>query len=389
MQHFKTLDALRGYMAWWVVLQHILQLSGASTFVNKYVYIVGASGGIAVSVFMMISGYVITHLLIAKQEPYPAYLIRRFWRIFPVYVVGIVFAVAISGIYGSVFVGHDWIAGSAERGIRLESERQNIWAHVALHATLLHGVIPDTVLPFSASAFLAPAWSLSLEWQYYLLAPVILLAITRHRLITLAAAVAAGGLVLMAVSGVWGGWSLPSNLLLVLHFFLIGGGTRLLLDPTAERRRDGWVSTTIGVLLLAVTNWGLDWFALLGTAAALVIWAIAIFFVMVERHAANFGPFIRKLGSVLFTNALIVEIGKVSYSTYLLHVPMLSVGLYLGLAVSGLATVPVNYFWLMVATTPLIFVASFASYRWIEKPGIALGSRISMTIGQKQSMRTV
>ena len=33
---------------------------------------------------------------------------------------------------------------------------------------MLHGAISDTVLPFSQYAFNGPAWSLSLEWQFYL-----------------------------------------------------------------------------------------------------------------------------------------------------------------------------------------------------------------------------
>ena len=38
-------------------------------------------------VFIILSGFVITHLVIERPESYPAYLTRRFMRIFPVFAV--------------------------------------------------------------------------------------------------------------------------------------------------------------------------------------------------------------------------------------------------------------------------------------------------------------
>ncbi len=35
-------------------------------------------------------------------------------------------------------------------------------------------MVPENVMPFAGTAFLGPAWSLSLEWQFYLVAPVLI-----------------------------------------------------------------------------------------------------------------------------------------------------------------------------------------------------------------------
>jgi peptidoglycan/LPS O-acetylase OafA/YrhL len=44
-----------------------------------------------------------------------------------------------------------------------------LWPHVLAHLTLLHGLIPQPILPYAYVTLLGPAWSLSTEWQFYLL----------------------------------------------------------------------------------------------------------------------------------------------------------------------------------------------------------------------------
>jgi len=39
------------------------------------------------------------------------------------------------------------------------------------HLTMLHGAVPDQILPGSSITYLPPAWSISVEWQFYLVAP--------------------------------------------------------------------------------------------------------------------------------------------------------------------------------------------------------------------------
>jgi peptidoglycan/LPS O-acetylase OafA/YrhL len=38
---------------------------------------------------------------------------------------------------------------------------------------MLHGAVPDVLVRNAPSAFLIPAWSVSLEWQFYLVAPLV------------------------------------------------------------------------------------------------------------------------------------------------------------------------------------------------------------------------
>ena len=41
--------------------------------------------------------------------------------------------------------------------------------HLLAHILLLQGVLPQGLLPYAYVTLLGPAWSLSTEWQFYLL----------------------------------------------------------------------------------------------------------------------------------------------------------------------------------------------------------------------------
>lgn len=54
----------------------------------------------------------------------------------------------------------------------VESWWANIHWNIPLHLLMLHGVVPEVLVARAPGAFLAPAWSVSLEWQFYLVAPL-------------------------------------------------------------------------------------------------------------------------------------------------------------------------------------------------------------------------
>ena len=108
--------------------------------------------------------------------------------------------------------------------------------HGLLHVLLLQGLTPDSWLPFSSSALLGPAWSLSLEWQFYLVAPLLIGALRRP------ASAAAAVLAMTALLAAWrlgwlGEYRLKSSMLIAAPLFSVGIISRLVYAPLRARLR--------------------------------------------------------------------------------------------------------------------------------------------------------
>jgi peptidoglycan/LPS O-acetylase OafA/YrhL len=180
-RRFDQLEGARGILACWVVFSHLLQHSDFSYADLSWPLTLVRNGGLAVRGFMILSGFVITHLLLSKHEPYRLYLCRRFLRLFPVLAICVLFILCVSFLVSPKIFRFD---------------RELLPYYLAGHATLLQSVIPEELVSRASHGLLPPSWSISLEWQFYLVAPAILLALRRGGL-------AAGALLATLVATYW------------------------------------------------------------------------------------------------------------------------------------------------------------------------------------------
>lgn len=141
---------------------------------------INSAGGHAVNVFIIVSGFVITHLILSKRESYFPFIIRRFFRIFPVFLFCTTLSVILIRFYVMIFMP-PWGVHLGMKLTMLAEQQHHFPLHALLHLTMLHGVPPQEIVPFSSSTLLAPAWSLSLEWQFYLVAPFLVAPIWKAR----------------------------------------------------------------------------------------------------------------------------------------------------------------------------------------------------------------
>ena len=364
MHKLVAIESLRGWMAWWVVFGHGLHLAGADQLLPPVVMKIIADGDVAVKVFVIVSGFVITHLVVMRRELYLSYLLRRAFRLYPIYLVCLLLAIATADLYASAYTGSSWNRLPEERAERLLEQEEHFPEHLALHLTMLHGVVPDDVLPFSSSSILPPAWSLSLEWQFYIVAPLIILLLTLDARLAVLACAAMLSIHLAALSGAFGVWREPAFLPLSLQYFMLGILSRLVLGQ-------GNLSRSPPPLLLAL---GVGAFLLIGAREAL-IWSMFYAFVLLETGRIKL-PLLANLAAVVALNPLLATIGRWSYSTYLVHVPIFAAVVGGAEAYLGVSSQSASFV-LIALCMPIVLAASKLLYLFVEAPFIKIGRRLT------------
>ncbi|MEY2758305.1 MAG: hypothetical protein RIR33_2083 [Pseudomonadota bacterium] len=328
-------------------------------------------GDCAVMVFIAISGFVIAGLVTDKAEPYPEYITRRVLRIFPVYLVilAIAFLALPLGVwaedhspwsadplfyYDEILHGHvDTVAGRPLQ-------------QATLHIALMQGIVPDSLWPNTSMAVLGPAWSLSLEWQFYLVAPafVWLLANPRWRMATVIA------IALMGLAwhfDLFGDYLAPSFLPAAAYVFLIGIASRLAFDRI---RNLGIGPEAIPLLLaLGVIYRDVLWLAL--WCAALIYLARSEAWRSPDGQAH---PVAAVMDRLLASRAA-AYLGARSYSVYLVHMPMMMLVGWLMTRHLTLEETPARML-LALGTVLATLAASDILHRLVERPMIALGARL-------------
>lgn len=319
---------------------------------SKTLSLLGVGGDYAVKVFIIVSGFVIAHLILTRRERYGLYILRRALRLYPAYLVGLALGIATLpltadmlrlGLIGPDTQIHHFVT-------QLDQLRAHPVLHLLLHLTLLHGMVPYTLLPEAQYMYLTPAWSLSLEWQFYLIAPLFVWGAVRRPVVTALVTVAA---YLLYFYGVFGSFYSASFLPGSAWLFLVGTGSRIVLDrlPTFERFP----------FALAVAMFPVFWRA--PDFLPLLLWACVVLY-------------IRTNGGWRWVECdLLHHAGVRSYAVYILHLPVLIgaaslVGGPLGL--TGAAAIAVT----VVATIALTALLSDLVYRAVERPVIAFGRRI-------------
>ncbi len=385
MTRFPGLDGLRGWLAWTVVLHHILFFTGLGASWLPPGAVMEA-GMLAVMIFVILSGFVITHLIIEKDEPYGPYLARRALRIYPIYLLALLMGIGATFLTFRTFLTPGGVADPVAlatipypqidslRFDRAALQGGAYFTHLALHLTMLQGIFAQSFLPDAAFMFLAPAWSLSLEWQFYLVAPFVVRA-SRRVLPAIGLALATLAVFYLFSLNLFGWWGLPSFLPGASLYFAIGIASRLLI--TGEPLRFSWRAAPAAILaigFLVMGAWKLP----------AEVWLVFLAASLYRVRGSTFGRPIHRVFGVLFESRLARHLGEASYSTYLVHLPLLQIAMYLAIRVLALG--PANAI-LFVAFGTLVstYALSQLTYRFVELPFIARGKRWARQASPKES----
>ena len=154
----RALTSLRGIAAWWVVIFHFRQLLPANT--PAILQTIAAQGYIAVDLFFVLSGCVITlnyATWFRRPTPraYANFLALRLARIYPLHVVMMLFYL-LTAI----------VLALASHHPTLGPEYNPTYFLLSLVLLQNWGFTNDT-------AWNVPAWSISTEWFAYLIFPLL------------------------------------------------------------------------------------------------------------------------------------------------------------------------------------------------------------------------
>lgn len=376
------IEGLRALLALWVFCCHIILYSGYPAKLPGPAELLRAAWH-AVDLFVILAGFSMWAALDRSKDRYFTYLGKRFFRLYPVFIV--LFLIAIP-------IGRIEIAGAQALGqstAEVDSWFQNIWPNIGLHAVMLHGVIPKAAFPPNAPwAFLPPAWFVSFVWQFYLIAPfMFLLNRSRGRF---------AGLGLICAAVVWFRHYLPevgTGAFLPFHieYLFIGALSYNVFKLFTEREWTLPFPLTAGALVLVLLMF--PQFKQLFLSDTLFLdksewWLpvsmwIVFFAMLMDVHFGKLDGVSQALRR-FFNSRFMQFTGQISYSFYLAHALVI---VMIRTAVAALnpeiARLPLALL-LTVLSFPVAFGVAVLLFRYVELSGAELGKKLTTSGAEKK-----
>lgn len=335
----KFLTGLRGYAALAVFMVHSsLVLNGTNPTISNILNF----GKYGVVVFFVLSAFTIYMSISRSQDfAFKKYTIRRFFRIYPLYLIMIVAGTLVGGIafYNNLFDVNTGIA--------------SLLNHLSF-ANLIN-------LPYRNNV-LGVEWTITVEVFFYILIPIIWLILKKDKRLLLPLSVIFTGITLIPIIILpyYAGQENANNFTLwmvEIYFltYLIGIILYIIWEKTKNVK---WNNTYLII-----------WLCLLFLYQVVIPHEYITNVIMVSLWTAGLILILRsrtKLMRTLFENKAIEHIGLISYSFYLIHFMVLG---YVSQYDKGISALLLS----LLAT----IVISSITYRLIEIPFQNLGKRIS------------
>ncbi len=366
-------------MAFFVLLSHAAIWTGALPSLRP----IFVAGGMAVDVFMLMSGFLMywhyqqreLREPWAKPNTWKTFWIRRFFRMAPLYwfILLITYAflptlTAWTDEFHRIYPPPWAKYLAAPSRVSTHLDFQNALSHF----TFIFGFIPKF-----ASNNPLPDWSIGLEMQFYLFFPFIAIGIRKLgwpaigllAVLTWQISEDRISVGLLQQEGPWGWFPMATFLPLRLGLFLSGMLAALAVSRIGTGRFPDW--SLISCVLCAGLH--SKWLA--------VFVMMFLFWEYISRATRLpeliSGP--ARYGNHLLDSRPIKFFADCSYGVYLWHILIQLAAMRLledfG-AFSG--TQALTRFLILVSiVTPIVYLVAWISYRMIELPGIGIGKRIT------------
>lgn len=327
------------WIGWWRIQNHPEEYS---TFAKAMAWLSIPSPflGYAILLFFLISGFCIHY---PNTSPYAkpcwkTYLVRRFWRIYPPYIVAVVFTAIISFCCFHFFGDKTW---DIERVLRVATLTQNY--------------------PPSNGQFLSnpSLWTIPLEIEFYLLYPFAFYLYVKSKtrvLAFVAVGLSAWSVYLHDLGITW----LSFTSLLLWPSWLLGAWVANLfakgkLSSFKSRYLVSALVISLAVSLGSRLENSAQWFQYMAWTSFYFF-----FFIVCLSHSKLFH------GKILSPISIGLSwLGKISFSLYLIHFPLFKLLGYIHLEI--FKSKPENFLVTILYVIPVIFF-SWVFYLTIERP---------------------
>jgi peptidoglycan/LPS O-acetylase OafA/YrhL len=305
---------------------------------------------VALPIFFVVSGFCI-HLSYfqSKRQDLRGYYVRRFFRIYPPYLIPLLFFAFI----------YPWT--------QLPFTKLTHWGQLVTHLFMCHNVSELSICAINSSY-----WTLAVEVQLYALFPLLIFFVRRSSYVRVLIVLAIVEFSLRAFANIV--YDVPGSFAPAFiraspffYCFSWASGAALAESYLSGKRLPfakvhPWVWFAIGLLTSPYPT----------TAYAYPFFALAAVSYLSRRFERPV------TGEKLSPLRRYIRItGTYSYSIYLIHTPILMAVYQLTEArIPGMDKNPFLIFAIGVCVWPFVFPLGALMYYWVEKPSIALGRKL-------------
>lgn len=368
-----SLDSMRGIAALVVVIFHCLisfpifhNATYQGFYENWFIKISNITplnliwaGNQAVLLFFILSGYVLSLPFLKRTQPnYFIFAVKRFFRIYVPYIVVMFISVLLLILFADF------------QGVKsLSSTFNERWNHPITYDAILAYLL---MINYDTTNVNGVVWSLYHEMRISLVFPLLMIIVMKYKWIK--ASILSTGIILILFLS----FSILSN------FFVTGLSSALVYSL---RETSYYALFFVFGTILAKQQQQLKTFILSKNPLLLIpLFILALIFInnkwmslrnnTLEDMISGFGIvmlFITILNSVKIRKQLnskpLLFLGKISYSLYLVHIPVMMI-----LKVLLVSFVPD---WLVFILVPIVSIPiSYLSYKFIELPSINFGKKM-------------
>lgn len=371
-KYFKGLDGLRFIAAFAVLIHHAELAKGDLGFSNLWRnHFFSDLGPIGVTFFFVLSGFLITYLLLKEKMitstiSLKGFYLRRAFRILPLYYLITLLSFLIFPLLG--FFDQPFFS---------EKLPQEFYTKISLYLLLLPQVVfilfPTAPIPYGVVA-----WSIGVEEQFYLIWPLIIKWLKSYWFMFIA---------IFLIFSI-----LPVLLLFLAHRFPITVGNNMYIDfiiKYLQTLRFSCMALGGALALVLIQNKSIILNFLYSSYVQFVSYLLLflllwrgypfsvfkhetysiIFGVIILNVATNNEKGINKIFSYILDSKFFTFMGARSYGVYMYHMIGIQIAIKLSMFVFGKAEMKIleNIFFYCFAILFTIIISSI-SYKWFEAP---------------------